>query len=234
MASSDGSRALVLTDRDSDFTHAEWIELTTGSRNVFGSDPIGRVDLGGLLTVGDSILAASYSDDTHRWHNLDSAFSPTLKALHAAASPDSLIITGLDSSGMRILFKRFSPKNPGTICLYDMQTKSIRTLWRERPDIDPSSMCETTAIRYTARDSSRIPAYLTLPNEGKAPWPLVVFPHGGPRMRAHYGFDGRVQFLASRGYAVLQPNFRGSRGYGKNFRNAGDSAGGGARSSGRR
>ena len=83
-------------------------------------------------------------------------------------------------------------------------------------------MCETTAIRYTARDGYRIPDYLTLPNEGKAPWPLVVFPHGGPRMRTHYGFDGRVQFLASRGYAVLQPNFRGSRGYGKAFMNAGD------------
>lgn len=222
MASSDGNRALVITDRDSDFTHAEWIELTTGSRNELGSDPMGRVDLGGLLTVGDSILAASYSDDTHRWHPLDAAFSPSLKALHAAASPDSLSITGLDSSGMRILFKRFSPKNPGTICLYDMQTQSSRALWRERPDLDPSSMCETSAIRFTARDSSRIPAYLTLPNEGKAPWPLVVFPHGGPRMRTHYGFDGRVQFLASRGYAVLQPNFRGSRGYGKNFMNAGD------------
>jgi dipeptidyl aminopeptidase/acylaminoacyl peptidase len=95
-------------------------------------------------------------------------------------------------------------------------------LWHERPELDHVALCEATAIEYAARDGTRIPAYLTVPRDGKPPWPMVVFPHGGPRMRTYPGFDGRVQFLASRGYAVLQPNFRGSRGYGKAFMNAGD------------
>jgi len=82
-------------------------------------------------------------------------------------------------------------------------------------------------ICYRARDGVEIPAYLTLPRSGCKPFPLVVFPHGGPRLRTFWGFDGRVQFLANRGYAVLQPNYRGSKGYGKNFLNAGNREWGG-------
>lgn len=222
MASSDGTRALVITDRDSNFTHAEWICLKTGTRAKFGMDPMSRVDLESLLTSGSSILAACYSDHTHRWQALDSGFSSTLEALQNSVSPHSLDILGIDDSGKRVLFKQFSSQEPGTVWLHDVKTGSRRMLWTERPGLDPSSMCETRPIQYKARDGTRIPAYLTLPKEGKAPWPLVVFPHGGPRMRTYFGFDGRVQFLASRGYAVLQPNFRGSCGYGKAFMNAGD------------
>jgi dipeptidyl aminopeptidase/acylaminoacyl peptidase len=223
MASPDGTRALVITDRDSNFTHAEWIGLASGSRAKIGMDPMSRVDLEGLLTAGNSILAACYSDDTRRWHALDSGFASTLEALQNSVSPHSLDILGIDDSCKRVLFKRFSSQEPGTVWLHDVKTGSHQVLWSERPGLDPSSMCETRPIQYTARDGSSIPAYLTLPKEGKSPWPLVVFPHGGPWMRTHAGFDGRVQFLASRGYAVLQPNFRGSRGYGKAFMNAGDS-----------
>jgi dipeptidyl aminopeptidase/acylaminoacyl peptidase len=222
MASSDGTRALVITDRDSNFTHAEWIELAGGSREKIGMDPMGRVDLESLLTSGNSILAACYSDDSRRWLALNSGFTSTLEALQNSVGSDSLDILGVDDSGKRVLFKRFSAQDPGTVWLHDVKTGSHQMLWRERPGLDPSSMCETRPIQYKSRDGTRIPAYLTLPKEGKSPWPLVVFPHGGPQMRTHCGFDGRVQLLASRGYAVLQPNFRGSRGYGKAFMNAGD------------
>ena len=222
MASADGKRALVLSDHGNNFTHAEWIGLTTGSREKFGADPMGRVDLEGLLTAGDSILAASYSDNNRRWIAIDSEFSPTLKALRLAAGSDNLTIIGIDESRSRFLFKRLSARDPGTVCLYDTKTKTSHILWRVRTGLDLSSLCDTCPIEYTARDGNRIPAYLTLPNKGKGSWPVIIFPHGGPRMRTYAGFDGRVQFLASRGYAVLQPNFRGSRGYGKAFMNAGD------------
>jgi dipeptidyl aminopeptidase/acylaminoacyl peptidase len=222
MASSDGSQALVLTDHDSDFTHLEWVDLRTGSREKLGIDPMGRVDLGGVLTVGDDILAASYSDETLRWRSLDSRFSYVLTALNDSAGFDSLSILGVDKSRTRILFKRFSARDAGTVWLHDTEKNASTMLWCERPDLEQSSLSETRPIHYPANDGTRIPAYLTVPNDGKPPWPLVVFPHGGPRMRTHSAFDGRVQFLASRGYAVLQPNFRGSRGYGKAFMNAGD------------
>lgn len=222
MAASDGTRALVITDRDNNFTHAEWIDLTSGFREKIGIDPMGRVDLESLLTLENSILAASYSDENRRWQVLDSGFSSTLEILQKSIGSDSLGILSVDESGKRILFKRSTSQNPGTVWLHDVKNESHQMLWSERPRLDPSFMCKTRPIQYKARDGTHIPAYLTLPKKGKSPWPLIVFPHGGPQMRTHCGFDGRVQFLASRGYAVLQPNFRGSRGYGKEFMNAGD------------
>ena len=85
-----------------------------------------------------------------------------------------------------------------------------------------------SAITYTARDGTSIPAFQTLPpgSSGKN-LPLVVLPHGGPHRHDHYGFDWLAQFLATRGYAVLQPQFRGSTGYGEAFRKAGEHQWGG-------
>jgi dipeptidyl aminopeptidase/acylaminoacyl peptidase len=91
-----------------------------------------------------------------------------------------------------------------------------------RPWIDPAQMSPMRPIQYKARDGTTIHGYLTLPRNAKGPLPMVVYPHGGPfGVRDTWGFDSDVQLLASRGYAVLQPNFRGSEGYGGAFRKAG-------------
>lgn len=223
-ATLDGLRVLVLTDRDANLTRVESVELTTGMGRPIAGDPLGRVDVDQVIADDSSreILAATYYDDRNRWQALDPAIGDILKAVNSL--PDSLNMTclGFDSSRKHFLLKLHSDCDPGTVFLYDLATRSMKLLWRERPEIDRKILCETKACDYPARDSSSIPAYLTMPRDVKPPWPLIVFPHGGPRMRTTPGFDGRVQFLASRGYAVLQPNFRGSRGYGKAFMNAGD------------
>jgi len=168
------------------------------------------------------ILATGYSGSVTRWKSVDPAFLEMLKAVAGLSDSLNMTCLGVDENRQRFLLKRFSDRDPGTVYLYDVPTHDLRMLWQERPETDRATLCETNACDYTARDGTLIPAYLTLPRVGKLPWPFVVFPHGGPRMRTSPGFDGRVQFLASRGYAVLQPNFRGSRGYGKAFMNAGD------------
>ena len=89
------------------------------------------------------------------------------------------------------------------------------------PWLNPDELCEMTAIAYDARDGRRIHGYLTLPQEVERPVPVVVNPHGGPWARDSWGFGADVQFLANRGYAVLQVNFRGSTGYGRAFWQAG-------------
>ena len=82
---------------------------------------------------------------------------------------------------------------------------------------------DDSAIRYKSSDGLEIPAYLTLPKGVAAKnLPLIVFPHGGPWARDNWGYNRFAQFFANRGYAVLQPNFRGSTGYGKKFLNAGN------------
>lgn len=83
------------------------------------------------------------------------------------------------------------------------------------PWLNEDELCAMQPIRYTARDGREIPGYLTLPKDASGPVPLVVHPHGGPWVRDSWGFDPEVQFLANRGFAVLQPNYRGSTGYGR-------------------
>jgi dipeptidyl aminopeptidase/acylaminoacyl peptidase len=223
-ASADGRHAWILTNKDSNLTRLEGIHLETGSSQPIASDPLGRVDVENVVCdpLSSEPLAVCYSDETTRWQSLDPAFEEVLQRLSEDSPGDELISAGFSQDRKRWLLSLRQGGNPATVCIYDAETRRLRPLWNERPDLDPSSLCETKPIHYPARDGTDIPGFLTLPRSGKAPWPMVVFPHGGPNMRTTAGFDGRVQFLASRGYAVLQPNFRGSRGYGKAFMNAGD------------
>lgn len=223
-ATLDGLRVFVLTDRDADLTRVVSVELTTGKSETISADPLGRVDVDQVLADDRDrkILAMIYSDDSNRWQALDPAIDEMLKTVNHFSDTLHLTCVGFDSNRKHFLLKRYSDRDPGTVYLYDVAARRTKLLWRERPEMDRETLCKTQAYYYPARDGFRIPAYLTVPRDVKPPWPLVVFPHGGPRMRTSPGYDGRVQFLSSRGYAVLQPNFRGSRGYGKAFMNAGD------------
>jgi dipeptidyl aminopeptidase/acylaminoacyl peptidase len=109
----------------------------------------------------------------------------------------------------------YSGSEPGVYYLYDSDKRALREVIRPRSGINPDRVGTVQALRYKARDGLDIPAFLTLP-AGKPPTklPLVVWIHGGPWASDVYRWDDEVQFLASRGYAVLQPNFRGSTGFG--------------------
>jgi dipeptidyl aminopeptidase/acylaminoacyl peptidase len=121
-----------------------------------------------------------------------------------------------------MLVRAFSDVQPALYFLYHAQTKKLTRLGAEQPGIKPVDMSQMDMVRYKARDGMEIPAYLTLPQSSatKKNLPLIVYVHGGPWVRgASWHWQGDVQFLASRGYAVLQPEFRGSTGFGdKHFR----------------
>lgn len=124
----------------------------------------------------------------------------------------------------RSLFVVFASgsKHPGTYYIYvKRQRQLIKVLDRNALPIDPAALGSMKPVSYTARDGTEIPAYLTTPPQGKVPFPTIVMPHGGPTSRDYLTWDYQVQFLASRGYAVLQPNFRGSSGFGEDFKHAG-------------
>ena len=122
----------------------------------------------------------------------------------------------------RVLVHSYSDRDPGRYYLYDVQKSSLSEQLAIRPEIVPSQMASTRMIHYDARDKLVIPAYLTMPNAASsAKPPLVVLVHGGPWWRDSWGFDPETQFLASRGYAVLQPQFRGSTGFGDRLFRAG-------------
>jgi dipeptidyl aminopeptidase/acylaminoacyl peptidase len=116
-----------------------------------------------------------------------------------------------------------SVRDPGTYYLVDLGASKLKPLVKVAPWIDASKMAEVKPVRYSARDGLELTGYLTLP-PGRAAekLPLIIHPHGGPHgVRDYARFDPNVQFLASRGYAVLQVNFRGSGGFGLEFQKAG-------------
>jgi dipeptidyl aminopeptidase/acylaminoacyl peptidase len=104
---------------------------------------------------------------------------------------------------------------PGSYFIYDAASTSLTAVGNAYPEISPEDVAEVRLVRYRASDGFEVPAFVTLP-PGRDPrnLPLVVLPHGGPASRDIAGFDWVAQALASRGYVVLQPNFRGSTGHG--------------------
>src|SRR5215467_10849547 len=108
-------------------------------------------------------------------------------------------------------------RTTGSQYLYDVATRELTKLADRRPWLDEKDLVKMLPITYQTRDGLTINGYLTLPRGGEKNLPLVVNPHGGPWSRDEWGYNSEVQFLASRGYAVLQMNFRGSTGYGRKF-----------------
>jgi dipeptidyl aminopeptidase/acylaminoacyl peptidase len=156
-----------------------------------------------------------YFDDTWRGHQtlIDAALRDTVN-----------MIVGWSDDEKRFLVYSWSDRLPGRYYLYEPEERRLEELLSPRSWIDPAQMRPMDPIAVRARDGVMLHGYLTLPAraDGAKQPPLVVYPHGGPYgVRDVWGFDPAVQFLASRGYAVLQVNFRGSGGYGRTFEQSG-------------
>jgi len=135
----------------------------------------------------------------------------------------NVLSTGQRSTSPHVLVHTFSDRNPGTTLVYNRDTKKFIRLGDVRPGLRGQAMASMDFVHYKARDGLSIPAWLSLPaGSAKKNLPLLVFAHGGPWVRGQsWGWDAEVQFLASRGYAVLQPEFRGSTGFGRKHFEAG-------------
>jgi dipeptidyl aminopeptidase/acylaminoacyl peptidase len=147
-------------------------------------------------------------------------FDPEYKALHAALSkaiPNLPLIhfAGASQDADRILLVASADNDPGRYFVFDKATKNLAEIMLVRPELEKRALASVRSVSVRAADGTPIPAYLTLPvgSSGKN-LPAVVLPHGGPSARDEWGFDWLAQFLAARGYAVLQPNYRGSAGFG--------------------
>lgn len=151
-------------------------------------------------------------------------FDPRWAALQAAvdgALPGRINRLQGDKNG-RVLVTSYADVDPGRWYVLDTQTSKLREVGQARPLIDPKRMRPMQTIRYAARDGMPINAYLTRPASATdTPAPMVVLIHGGPHVRDRWEWNEEVQLLASRGYAVFQPQFRGSSGFGRRFEEAG-------------
>ncbi len=167
------------------------------------------------------ILGVISESDRRHYHWFDA----TRGKIHASlqmtfAGKDVDIVSTSDDESV-MLVRASSDRDPGSYFVYDLTKGSLDPFKRILP-VDESLMRPMEAISYEARDGLRIHGYLTLPYDGAENVPLIINPHGGPfGVRDSWGFQREVQFLANRGYAVLQVNYRGSGGYGREFINKG-------------
>ncbi len=172
-----------------------------------------------------TLLAASFMDGlpSYQFINSDHEESKAYAGLINAFPNHAVSFRGISDDGRYILFLAYSDVDPGSYYLFDRQTVQAKFLLSGRSWIKPEEMSPMRAISVTARDGKILHGYLTIPqgSDGKN-LPLILHPHGGPHgPRDEWRFNPEVQFLANRGYAVLQINFRGSGGYGSAFESAG-------------
>ncbi|WP_260736632.1 alpha/beta hydrolase family protein [Tunturiibacter lichenicola] len=203
----------------------ETMDPATGVTTKLESDPENRVDIAGVVTsdVDHRILFTQYEDDRYRLYFRDKEFEKQYHWLQTKL-PGKELHFGAHSSDENIwILSASSDTEPGETYVWNRSANTLALQYRIREELPRASLSERKPYHFKSSDGLDIPAYLTLPKGLAAKnLPLIVFPHGGPWARDSFGFDTFAQFFANRGYAVLQPNFRSSTGYGKKFLNAGN------------
>lgn len=198
-------------------------DAATGAKILLYDDP--QYDVVDLIEGyrNDRVVAAMTMPGRPHIVLLDTG--PTAKVLGGFARGfpgETPQVLSASRDGGEMVVEISSDRDPGRYFLVDTKTLHADQLMTRRPDIDPKQMAAMTPVAFRARDGLTIHGYLTLPNGRESRLPMIVYVHGGPHgIRDEWGFDPMVQLLASRGYAVLQINYRGSSGYGWRFEQAG-------------
>ncbi len=163
--------------------------------------------------------AAYYTADRDEVHYFDPAVRKQHAALRKALGDVEVWVPSRAKDGSRMLVYAGNEADPGVLYIYEPAGKILKEMAQYRPTLDFQALASPKPMQYTARDGAVIRGYLTLPRGREAKGlPLIIMPHGGPYgIRDKLTYNDEVQLLANRGYAVLQPNFRGSGGYGEAF-----------------
>ncbi|MCB0823039.1 MAG: S9 family peptidase [Bacteroidales bacterium] len=167
------------------------------------------------------LTTASYTSWKMERHFFDDVAKQLYERLEKDLGDYEIVITGLNKNEDVFIIRTYSDRSLGAYYIYDQATDKLDKIVEVSPWIDENEMANVQPIQYQSRDGLNIHGYLTLPKgytmETAKNLPVVVNPHGGPWARDGWGFNPEIQFLANRGYAVLQMNFRGSTGYGRKF-----------------
>jgi len=179
-----------------------------------------EVDVTNLLSSRKRrvITGVSYVTDRSNYHFIDKQRADLQKDLERRLPGYEVRLNGCNLDEDKCLVRTFSDRSLGAFYFYDLKSKDFRKLADVSPWLKDQDLVPMKPIKYQSRDGLTINGYLTLPKGVPARnLPVVVNPHGGPWYRDTWGYNPEVQFLANRGYAVLQVNFRGSTGYGRKF-----------------
>ena len=191
------------------------------TRSLFHND---NFDASGVVLSkdGETVIGAKYTADNDKTELLGE-YGTLLTRLRNQFNGYDIDFVDQTSDGKTVLVNMSSPYDPGGLFIYNSKDAQPQLLSVMYNGISSDDTGDVVSVKYTSRDGQKIPAFVTLPPGIKSPknLPFIILPHGGPYARDAVRFDYFAQFFATRGYGVLQMNFRGSEGYGKSFADAG-------------
>jgi dipeptidyl aminopeptidase/acylaminoacyl peptidase len=220
--SADGKSLYLETSIGSDTARLVQKDIETGEEKPIASSP--EVDTGSVIInpYTHVVEAVSFEPGRRRWTIVDPAVKADYDAIAKLADGDFAVVNR-DSQNKTWLVAFNSDRGPVRWYTWDREAKKGTLLFSAQPKLENLQLAEMKPVDIKTRDGLDMHAYLTLPTGVAAKnLPMVLFVHGGPWGRDVWGYNPYAQWLANRGYAVLQPNFRASTGYGKKFLNAGD------------
>lgn len=220
--SADGKTLYIIGSHDANAQRLIALDLANRQETVIAEDA--QYDVGGILIhpVLRIIQAVSFDRDKQEWQVLDQSIAPDFEAITKVRQAEFGVSSrNLADSNWLVAYS--TDDGPVYYYAYDRESKTSTLLFSNRPQLEELSLASMQPISFQARDGLTIHGYLTTPVGISAKnLPTVLLVHGGPWVRDTWGYDPEVQWLANRGYAVVQVNYRGSSGYGKDFLNAGN------------
>jgi len=226
--SQDGGTLYLVGSHDANAQRAIALDLASRRETVLAADPHYDADDILIHPTDRTVQAVSFYKAQQEWQVLDERIAPDFEALAQLQAGEFSVISR-DLSDRHWLVAYLTDDGPVYYYRYDRDSRTGERLFSNRPELEDLSLAAMQPVQYQARDGLTIHGYLTTPVGLPAQnLPAVLLVHGGPWARDTWGYHPEVQWLANRGYAVLQVNFRGSTGYGKAFLNAGNREWGGA------
>jgi len=221
MFSADGATLYIQANHDANAARLLALDMASGAETVIAEDP--QYDVGGLCVhpTARTIQAVAFNREKLTWRILDDSVAGDFEAL-AALGDGEVHIAGRTLVDDVWIVARSVDDGPVHYYRYDRSSRKATPLFTSQPKLEGLPLAKMEPVSFTARDGLTIHAYLTRPIGLEPGGPAVLLVHGGPWGRDSWGFSPMAQWLANRGYVVLQVNYRGSAGYGKDFLNAGN------------
>ncbi|MBD2257696.1 S9 family peptidase [Pseudanabaena sp. FACHB-2040] len=217
----DGRTLYLTASHDANAERLLALDLVSREETVIAEDA--QYDVGGVVThpTQHTLQAVAFYRERLEWQVLDPEIAEDFDAIAAIRTGEFGIVSRTLADD-RWLVSYATDDGPVYYYTYDRASRTSTLLFSNKPALEDLPLAPMQPIQYTSRDGLTLHGYLTKPVESTTPLPTVLLVHGGPWARDRWGFSPLVQWLANRGYAVLQINFRGSTGYGKAFLNAGN------------
>ncbi len=199
------------------------IDRNSGERTVFAAPEGQDVYSALFITRSDQLVGYQVEDDYVRDLYFDEAYQARYDAIATHFENANFRVWGLGPDYRRTLVTAFGSDTPYSYYLWDYESQKLKFLAHADSHLAPEKLAKPALVHYPARDGTHIQAHLLLPEplQAEKTYPTIILPHGGPQSRSRAVYDEFAQFMSTRGYIVVKPNFRGSTGFGRDFEAAG-------------